>query len=474
MKNLQDRLLGWLAAPISPRTLAVLRIVFASLGLVLLLMALQDSQWLGGPVPGGPRVWMDCFSGRSQEEVRLFLGVGVFFGLTSLVGLVTPLSLLIFWLVLLNLRNHMAWAASEGGLQVVQCALLCLLWTPCGREWSMDARFGWWRKQSLWSGPIRVLQLLQIVIYLESGFYKLMGSDWWNGNALLKVTQNQNFSLVFDWVATPHPVVAGLMTLITWLVLIWELTFPLWLLWRPSRYLAFAIGIAMHALLWLFFDVGLYPPAMLALYLTYLPDRRAIQLVPPFRWKRAWVAIHAGLVLWAAWPVHLVYPDDPRLRSPVPGLAALELAAYRSRLWLLKAAPLRAWQALGDNLGLNHRYNTFAPTTPNCCVMFRLRDQHGRLLWSDVPGEGQRYSWTVVSVRGLATCSPEALPLFFQRAAAHFGSSEGLVLEEWLVELGRPCSTRVLNQSWSWLPLTGHERQQSPGIGNQQPGPARL
>jgi len=311
-----------------------------------------------------------------------------------------------------------------------------------------------------------VLQLLQIVIYLESGIYKLMGIDWWKGNALLKVAQNQNFSLLFARVADPHPLVAGLMMLTTWLVLVWELTFPFWLLWRPGRILSFSIGIVMHSMLWLFFDVALYPPAMLALYLTYLPDSQALPRVAASGWKKGWVAFHTALVLWAACPVHTVYPQDPQLRSPVPGLAALESAAYRARVWLVQTMPpVRAWQALGDNLGLNHRYNTFAPTTPNFCVLFRLRDQHGRLLWSDIPGEGKRYSWTVLAVRTLATCSPEALPLFFQRAAANFNSQEGLVLEEWLVELGRPCSSRVLNQSWSWLPLSSHEGQQGLGVG---------
>ena len=443
---------GWLAAPISPQTLALLRIVFSCLGLTLLFMALQDLPWLGGPSPG---VACDWLSGRSPAEMRIFLSLGVLFGFTSLIGLVTPLSLLGFWWVLLNLRNHMAWSASEGGLQVVQCALLCLLWTPCGRLWSLDAKRGWWRKQSLWSGPIRVLQLLQMVIYLESGFYKLMGIDWWNGDALLKVTQNQNFSLLFQRLAHPHPMLVGLMMLVTWLVLLWELTFPLWLLWRPTRLLACAIGIAMHGILWLFFDVGLYPPAMLALYLTYLPGAPSLPSVPPSVWKKSWVALHAGMILWAALPVHKVYPEDPGLRSPVPGLAALESRAWRSRLWLVESLPpLRAFQAVVDNLGLNHRYNTFAPTTPNGCILFRLRDLHGRLLWSDVPGEGQRYSWTVVSVRALATTSPQALPLLFQRAAAHFQCQDGLVLEEWVVELGQPCATRVLNRSWNWRPLS--------------------
>jgi hypothetical protein len=393
---------------------------------------------------------MDWFSGRSTESVRLFLCLGIFFGLTSLLGLATPVSLFLHWLVVLNLRNHLAWASSEGGLQVVQCGLLCLVWSPCGLKWSMDSRLGWWRNQSLWGGPIRVLQLLQVVVYLESGFYKLMGINWWDGNALLRVTQNHNFSRLAEWAPVPGGVLAGLMSLSTWLVLFWECTFPLWLVRRPTRRLAIAIGVVMHLALWLCYDVGLYPPAMLAIYLTYLPAPGGPTDPPPSRWKKGWVGLHASMILWATLPVHRVYPEDPALRSPVPGLARLESAGFEARQSLLRWPPVRAFQVVVDNLGLNHRYNTFSPTPANLSIFFRLRDEHGTLLWSDAPGEGTRYSYVVVMVRSLATASPQALPLLFQRVSANWGLREGLVLEEWVVDLGQPASAQVLNQRWSW------------------------
>lgn len=440
-----------LAAPLCPNNLAVLRIVFASLGVAALGMGLQDSAWLGGATQVGNALWTDWFVGLSPESVRLLLCVGIFFGLAVVVGLATPISLLAHWLVLLNLRNHLAWATSEGGLQVVQCGLLCLLWTPCGRAWSMDARFGWWRGQSLWSGPIRVLQLLQVVIYLESGFYKLMGINWWDGSALLRVTQNHNFSRLADWVSAPGFAVTLFMSLSTWLVLFWECTFPFWLLWRPSRRLAILIGVVMHLCLWIFFDVGLYPPAMLAIYLTYWPSKGPVG-PPPSGFKKAWVGLHITMLLWAVLPVHCVYPDAPALRSPVPGLAQLEVAGYEARKFLLLAPPLRGFQFVVDSFGLNHRYNTFSPTPANLSVFYRLRDQSGQLLWSDAPGEGYRYSFVGVMVRSLATTSPQALPLYFRKVSTALGLNGGLVLEEWVVELGEPAASQVLNRRWAWNP----------------------
>jgi hypothetical protein len=452
MGVLKDRLVNWLSSSICPRTLAVLRIAFSSLGVAALCLALQESDWLGGPALYEPPLWMDWMVGRSSDSVRAFLCLGVGFGLTSLVGLATPVSLLGLWLVLLNLRNHLAWAGSEGGLQVVQCALLCLLWTPCGGQWSMDSRLGWWRRQSLWAGPIRVLQLLQVVIYLESGFYKLMGDDWWNGGALLRVTQNQNFSRLAELAPAARSWVSGWMVFPTWLVLFWELTFPLWLLTRPSRRAAILVGVAMHLTLWLFYDVGLYPAAMLALYLTYLPGQELASEPAPSRGKKAWTVFHAAMILWAVLPVHRVYPRPPEIASPVPGLREMESAGFEARAWLLQWSPFRLFQSLVDAFGLNHRYNTFSPNTPNLVLFFRLRDEHGRLLWSDAPGEGPRYTWTVVMVRLLATTAPQALPAFFQKAADKLGVSEGLMLEEWVVELGQPASTQALNQTWRWRP----------------------
>lgn len=446
---MRDKLLNWLAAPLCPTTLALLRIAFALLGLAALGQGLQESAWLGGTVRIDQGLWMDWLSGRSAESVRLFLCFGIFFGLTSLLGLATPVSLFLHWLVLLNLRNHLAWASSEGGLQVVQCGVLCLICSPCGLKWSMDSRLGLWQNQSLWSGPIRVLQLLQVVIYLESGFYKLMGINWWDGSALLRVTQNHNFSRLAEWAPASGSLAAGLMSLSTWLVLFWECTFPLWLVWPFTRRLAIGIGVFMHLTLWGLYDVGLYPPAMLAIYLTYLPGPRPAG-PPPSRWKKGWVGLHVTMILWAVQPVHRVYPEDPALRSPVPGLAELEAAGYTARRQLLSLPPLRVFQLLVDNLGLNHRYNTFSPTPANLSVFFRLRDVEGRLLWSDAPGEGARYTFTVSTVRSLATTAPEALPLYFQRISANLGVRVGLVLEEWVLDLGQPVSSQVLNQRWSW------------------------
>jgi len=453
MGAMRDKLLIWLAAPLCPAHLALLRVVFAALGVAALSMGMQDSLWLGAPAQIGNNLWTDWLAGMSPESVRFFLCLGIFFGLTSLVGLGTPFSLLGHWLVLLNLRNHLTWAASEGGLQVVQCALLCLIWTPCGRTWSLDSRFGWWRGQSLWSGPIRVLQLLQVVIYLESGFYKLMGSNWWDGSALLRVSQNHNFSRLADWLSAPGGLALGLMSLSTWLVLFWECTFPMWLPWRPTRRLAILIGVVMHLSLWIFYDVGLYPPAMLAIYLTYWPTPApAAAGPPPSRWKKVWVVFHVSMILWAVLPVQRVYPEDPSLRSPIPGLAQLEWAGYETRQGLLKLPPARGFQFLVDNFGLNHRYNTFSPTPANLSVFFRLRDQRGRLLWSDAPGEGARYSFVGVVVRSLATSSPQALPLYFRNSATALGVSDGLVLEEWVVDLGQPAASQILNQRWVWKP----------------------
>lgn len=426
----------------------------ACLSLALLREGFFCREWLGA---GGPRhapglllpPCIDLFYGASPGGVLLLLTIGVVASLALLLGLLTPLANLLTWLVILSLRNHLAWFVSEGAVQVAHCVLLALLFTPSGDELSLDARLGWRLRWPNTAAPVRAIQFLQILIYLESGFYKLMGMLWFNGTALKLAAQNYNFSLYAGALVDPWPSGLQLVSRLSdWSVLLWELTFPLWLFHRHSRRAAIAMGVVMHMALWLLFDIGLYAPAMLMLYLTYLPGPRP----PAPRISRAtrgiWLA-SAWMVLataWAALPYARVYPE-PSEASPVPGLRQTESLLYSLRQSLLPLA--RPLQAYCQAFGVLHRYNTFSPNPPRLAVFYKLADPQGGILWTDLPGRGRRYSWQVLAFRSTATRAPELLPILLGTFSRRYGCPR-LVLEEWALDVGQPLSQLELNRTWVW------------------------
>lgn len=453
-----------LGQPICPENLALLRILVALLALGACWDALWVCDWMGqdGPrnSPGLVLPWcVDVFAGASSGTVLVWLALGLLASLGLLLGLGTRLCNLLAWLVCLSLRNELGWYTMEGGLQVTQCLLFALLWTPCAQVWSLDRRFGLIRGTPLASSPwpLRFLQWLQIVIYLESGYYKLMGRHWYEGQALWMGSQNYNFCKLAAYAPAAGSWMVPLMQAMTWLVLFWELTFPLWMLHRYSRWLSILIGVVMHASLWVAFDIALYPPAMIVLYFTYLPAQWRGRPIPPVRpldgLARLFLSLHAVGVLWAALPAEVVYPSDPQQASGLVWLQQGERGLHQLRQALLDRFPPSRWLLSYVNaLSVAHRYNTFAPNPPNYSVFFRIREGGGRLLWTDFPGQGRRYSWEVVMVRAVAEQAPSLLPAILSSFARRLGQEHGsVVLEEYLLELGAtgdPAEQAQFNRRW--------------------------
>ena len=59
----------------------------------------------------------------------------------------------------------------------------------------------------------------------------------------------------------------------TWLVLIWEVGFPLWMALPWTRKPALWIGVLFHVGIWLSIELGGFAPYMLTMYLPLLLPR---------------------------------------------------------------------------------------------------------------------------------------------------------------------------------------------------------
>jgi hypothetical protein len=212
---------------------------------------------------------------HSEPNVVItFWWIALFAAVCFTLGLATPVSGVVLWLLWISLRHRNIFATD--GVQSLEGQLLFLLMlAPCGRVLSMDAL---WRPpaeavRAAWPMMLQLIRLQICVVYFMSGWHKLMGRAWMDGSALLYPMLNpawRHFDL--DSILRT-PAVVDAFKFITLGMVAWELLFWLLIAFRPTRMLALGIGVVMHLGQWLTVETGLFAPLMLASYIAFLDPR---------------------------------------------------------------------------------------------------------------------------------------------------------------------------------------------------------
>lgn len=165
----------------------------------------------------------------------------------------------------------------SGAHSVVQVVLFCLVWADCGAVWSVDA---WLERRthssfpdqhddapSAPAAPLRMIRFQIALIYLNSGLWKLFNTHWRDGSAVHYVLNNNVFER-FPNLLTVRT--EALATAATYATLLWELAFAFMILYRPTRRIALAAGVALHLCMLATLEVGLFHFVMLAGYAAFL------------------------------------------------------------------------------------------------------------------------------------------------------------------------------------------------------------
>jgi hypothetical protein len=105
------------------------------------------------------------------------------------------------------------------------------------------------------------------LIYFSTGLWKLGGEEWRHGGALYYTLNNNGFA---RFASSPPDGLLPVLILGTYVTLAWELTFPLLLAFRRTRWIPLAIGVVMHLGMWLTMELGPFPLVMLASYVAFL------------------------------------------------------------------------------------------------------------------------------------------------------------------------------------------------------------
>ena len=256
-----------------------------------------------------------------------------------------------------NYLNHYYLAGLLG-------ALLCFV--PAHGSCSLDVlsgRVAPRRTVPAWCVHAVLAQLA--LVYVFAGAAKL-NSDWLTRAMPLAIWLPEHADVPVVGGLLAHPAAAYAAS---WLGAAYDLSIVGWLLWRPTRKLAYVAVVAFHVATGLLFNIGLFPLIMIAGTLTFFPagaHRRWWARLTPNRPRAAALGVFGfGESPTTELEERLLRPPLPT-RTPGPGGVA-----WATRLGLA------AWFALQAILPL------------------RALAYPGASAWTE---EGYRYGWRVMLV----------------------------------------------------------------------------
>jgi hypothetical protein len=304
---------GWLAAwsaDVPPHSYALLRIALGGMG--LLSLAGLTPIGMFWPLDGlsplsadgvGPRAWLMAHGLSAIAGWAVFGGlVAVFVAIT--IGFRSDAAVLagFIGLVAQDHWNHLPLSSAH---QVMIVLLFCLMWAETGRVWSVDA----YRAGSAAEGgaagvpawPLMLMRCQIAIVYGSTGLWKLAYPVWRDGTAVHWALSLNTFHRM-PWPVPPGA--APFVAMLTWSTVLFELSFPVLVLFRRTRPLALAGGIALHLGLFATLELGPFSLIMIASYLAFLDPGKTPRLFTRRPRREARSAGHVDSVDGSEPPAH--------------------------------------------------------------------------------------------------------------------------------------------------------------------------
>jgi len=246
----------WLFASGAPETLALMRILFCSLGFLTVLYQfpyLEDFYTERGLMPVEAlklwqwKGWTPAFINYwSLSSIQIVWAATVGAGLLATLGLFSRVSLALFVLGLTALQNRAPLLLNSGDT-LLRVNLIYLLLSQCGAALSLDSylrrRKGLPPITSVPLWPQRVMQIQIAILYLSATWYKFQGELWREGLVTWAVFRLEELRR-FEPPAFLLTETASKIT--TWSTLVIELALCTLVWFKPYRNLVILSGVLLH------------------------------------------------------------------------------------------------------------------------------------------------------------------------------------------------------------------------------------
>ena len=317
--RLWDSLLHWLLdRRHATYGLAVMRIGFAGLTIVSILLYLPDysytfgegSRWgesLYRPSGVNTYIWpISILFSRSDPDWFTYLKLALLLAvaLAYLVGWRMRIIAPLFVVLWLGYASTNPLVLNTGHYQTFRVMLLFLLLADTSRRWSLDARR---RRVTRDEHPLsfrghvlpRWVPVLSnnvaviligaqlCIVYITSALWKLQGSMWTEGIAAYYPLRLEQF-ILFPWLNEIAWHVTPAIFIASWLSVYMQLLFPLTLLNRWTRIFGLIAITGMHAGIGILMSLPFFSLVMIFSDMIFVRDVtwRKVQLWVVRRWKR--------------------------------------------------------------------------------------------------------------------------------------------------------------------------------------------
>ncbi|NQX91685.1 MAG: HTTM domain-containing protein [Flavobacteriales bacterium] len=171
----------------------------------------------------------------SKDRAVWVLGVHVVICLMSLTGVLGWVPRILAWFTGWMLYYGCIPSYNGCNLLMLMCSFYCIPFSLLSRTslGSLLANFGY--LASRWQ---------VIMVYAVAGFYKLMGQDWIDGSAIGRTLYLDAF--VSDFSREVFLQFPGLLSVLTWIGLFYQVTFPFVIWFKKIKTPFLLIGIGFH------------------------------------------------------------------------------------------------------------------------------------------------------------------------------------------------------------------------------------
>ncbi|MFI8872022.1 HTTM domain-containing protein [Streptomyces sp. NPDC053707] len=296
------------ARPLSLYAAAVLRIGYGLLYLSFLLREFPHRNEIWGPgSPWTRELAQQLFEQSGWHSILTLSGSRTYFEFCYAAALVTSVLFTLGWrtrvtsilfaVVVVSFHSR-AIFMTDGGDNLILLMALYLVFTACGRRWSLDARRtrravaragtapprprkSFWLRElndvrvtlatAVHNCALFVIAAQVCLLYGAAGLYKVQGASWGGGTAIHYVL---NLDLFQPWPALSHlvdqyPTVVAVASYVTVLL---QVAFP-FVLFGRLKYPVLAMLLGMHIGIAVLMGLPLFSGAMIVADAAFLPDR---------------------------------------------------------------------------------------------------------------------------------------------------------------------------------------------------------